>query len=104
MRLLVTLAIVAVLGTGGTALAQTPSGQVPGAAPPNGARNLGPESRRAVVGSHPRRMQHVWLLRRVPVLVKHRPEMGHPTYPQCIASVAGVRPCREACRASSRAR
>ena len=36
MRHLVTLAIVAVLGTGATALAQTPSGQVPGATPPNG--------------------------------------------------------------------
>jgi len=36
MRHLVTLAIVAVLGTGATALAQTPSGQVPGAAPRNG--------------------------------------------------------------------
>ena len=36
MRHLVTLAIVAVLGTGAAALAQTPSAQVPGAAPRNG--------------------------------------------------------------------
>jgi hypothetical protein len=37
MRHLITLATVAVLGNAGTALAQTPSGQVPGATPLTGA-------------------------------------------------------------------
>ena len=42
MRHLVTLAIVAVLGTGAAALAQTPNGQAPGAGPRSGAEIIQP--------------------------------------------------------------
>jgi hypothetical protein len=55
MRYLVTLATVAVFGAAGTALAQTPSGQLPGAAQRNGAAesiqprlNLTPQQKQAV--------------------------------------------------------